>query len=85
MASLLKKLSKIDNKTKYVVYGWIRRAEDKLELGHIPMMISSICILYYHQDEIFHIVSKNVKVSKDRKSLIKVNPTHSSFKNTNFI
>ena len=40
LMSFLKKLSKIDDKTKYGVHGWIRKAEKELQLGHIPLMIS---------------------------------------------
>ena len=68
MSSLLKKLSKI-------VYGWIREAEKELQLTHIPRMISSICILYYHEDEIFGSVSKETKISKDGKCITKINKT----------
>ena len=72
MSTVLKKLSKIDDKTKFGVYGWIRKAEEELKLQHIPVMISSICILYFHKDEIFDIVGKDIKLSKDRKCIIKL-------------
>ena len=72
MSSFLKKLSKIDDKTKYGVYGWIRKAEQELRCRHIPLMISNICVLYYYPDEIFQIVSKSVKISDDGKSVIKI-------------
>ena len=81
MASFLKKLSKIDNKTKYGVYGWIMKAEKELQLIHIPVMISSICILYYHEDEIFGNVSKETKISKDGKCITKMSK---SWSNTNY-
>ena len=69
MSSLFKKLSKIDDATKYGVYGWIRKAEEELNLCHIPHMISSICILYYHEDDIFDVrkMGKFVHVSDDKK------------------
>ena len=70
--AFLKKLSKIDDKTKYGVYGWIRKAEQELQLRHIPLMISSICILYYHEDDMFDIVSKHIKLSNDRKVITKL-------------
>ena len=81
MSSVLKRLSKIDNKTKYGVYGWIRKAEQELQLSHIPSSISDICILYYYQDEIFHIVSKQVKVSEDGRSITKI---RGGWANTNY-
>lgn len=61
MSSFFNRLSKIDNRTKYGVYGWIRQAEIELKLCHIPLVISSICILYAHDDEIFEIIEKGVK------------------------
>ena len=64
-----KKLSKIDERTKYAVYGWIRKAEEELSFRHVPLVITSICILYFYEDEIFEIVSDNIKVSSDRKIL----------------
>ena len=69
MSSLLKRISKVDTKTKYGIYGWIRRAEQELQLIHIPMLISSICILFYHEEEFFDIVSKKVKKSIDGKCI----------------
>ena len=83
MTSLLKRLSEIDDKSKNGVYGWIRKAEEELQLGYIPLMISSICILYYYEDEIFEIASKDVKLSKDGKSIIKI-AAHCDFCNMNF-
>ena len=69
--SLLKKLSKIDNYTKYGVYGWIRQAEEELNIGHVPPIISNICILYYTEDEIFdrimNMEATNLEISKDKK------------------
>ena len=70
--ALFKQLSKIDDRTKYSVYGWIREAERSLHLTHIPMMINSICILFYRDDEIFDIIGKNVKVSSNKKCITKL-------------
>eukprot|EP01084_Bolivina_argentea_P087304 157682_1 len=69
---MFKQLSKIDNKTKYSVYGWIREAEHMHNFQHIPMMISNICVLYYREDEIFNTSSKAVKISDDKKSVTKI-------------
>ena len=77
-----KKLSQIDKRTKYGVYGWIREAEAALELGHIPLMISSICILYFYEDEMFDEIADAVKMSKDRKCVTKL--PESSWQNTNY-
>ena len=84
MASSWKKLSKIDKKTKYSVYGWIRQVEQELRLSHIPLMVSSICILYYVEDEIFNQISDTVKISKNGKCITKSKGTDSSWGNTNY-
>ena len=76
MSSFLKKLSKIDSRTKYSVYGWIREMEKRLDIQHVPLMITSICILYYHQDEIFDIVGDGFKLSLDKKCITKCNNNH---------
>ena len=71
MASLFKKFSKIDKRTKYGVYGWIRKAENELKLSNVPLMIQSICILYFYEDEIFNVFGTGIDVSKDKKSITK--------------
>lgn len=71
MATALKRLSKIDRKIKYGVYGWIRRAEIELEIANIPLMIQSICLLYFYQEEMFDIVNEFMKVSENRKCITK--------------
>eukprot|EP01084_Bolivina_argentea_P297692 512906_1 len=68
----LKLLSKIDKRTKYVVFGWIRNNEKTLQLSHIPVMISSICILYFRDDEIFAITGTKVKLSNNKKCIEKI-------------
>ena len=74
-------LSKIDPRTKVGVYGWIRKAEKELRLTHIPSEISDICVLYYYQYEIFDVVSIQVKVSEDRRSIAKLS---GGWNNTNY-
>ena len=66
-----KSLSRIDKRTKYKVYGWIRTAEQELRLNYIPAMITNICILYIGDDEIFHNIGNNAKLSKNMKCLTK--------------
>ena len=41
----LSQLSEIDIITKYIVFGFNRNTE------HIPIMVTSLCILYYHIPE----------------------------------
>ena len=67
MASFLKKLSKVDQKIKIAVHGWFRQQENSLELNNIPLMIISICILYFYEDEIFEIIAKNIKIQMIKK------------------
>ena len=71
MSTLFKKLSKISNKDKDTVNGYIKEIENVLNLQHIPTMISSMIILFFHDDEVFDIVGKNIKLSDDEKSIIK--------------
>ena len=72
MASLLKRLSKIDDRTKDAVNGWIRKQRQSLNLCDVPMMLCSICILYYHNDEIFEMIAKSVILSKNKKCITKI-------------
>ena len=51
--SSLKQLSKIDKRTKYAVYGWVRAKERSLQLQNIANMIAAICILFFKKDEMF--------------------------------
>ena len=69
--SLLRRLKNIDNRTKSSVYGWIRRAEQELQLCHISQMISSICILYRETEDYFGVYGEKIQLSKDKKSVIK--------------
>ena len=45
-------LSKIDNITKDIVNGWLRRQQQQLNTI-IPNVLNGICIIYYYEDEIF--------------------------------
>ena len=67
----LKQLRNVDKRTKYAVYGWMRNKEKELRLSHTPAMISSICILYLSEDEIFGIIGKDTKLSNNKKCIIK--------------
>ena len=82
MSSLFKKLSTIDNITKDTVNGWVRNHQQSLNLCDIPMMLCSICILYYHNDEIFDIIGKDVKVSQNKKCITKIN--NDDLRNTSY-
>ena len=68
----LKQLNNIDKRTKYSVFGWIRNQERELKLHNVPQMISSICILYLRDDEIFDIIAKLIKLSENRKMITRM-------------
>ena len=72
MSSFWKKLSIIDNKTKYAIYGWMRKTEEELSLCHIPIIISSISIIYFYEYDVFETVGKDTKISSDGKSITKL-------------
>ena len=54
--ALLNQLTKIDDRTKHAVYGWIREKQQSLNLNNIPNMITAICILFFRKDERFEVV-----------------------------
>lgn len=70
--SLLRKFPKFDTKTEYSVHGWIREAETQLQMVHTPIMIMSICTLFYDENDKFGSIGKNVKVSNNKKTIEKI-------------
>ena len=78
----LKLLKQIDKRTKCTVYGWIRELEAALNIPHIPTMISSICILYFREDEIFSTISQNgSELSQNKKMITKMDIDHDNDNN----
>ena len=70
----LKQLNKVNKRTKYSVYGWIREREKKLGLRNIPSMITAICILYFRDNEIFEIIDdEQIQISQYKKTIKKIN------------
>eukprot|EP01084_Bolivina_argentea_P174640 302509_1 len=72
-----KHFSKIDNNTKLSVFGFIRKCENNLKrtndvylFHNIPLLIHSLCLLYYHVSDEFEIAGKDIKISKDHKSIM---------------
>ena len=61
---------KIDNRTKYGVYGWIREAEKELQLSDIPDAVCMVIILFYRYDDSFDIYDESIKLSDDQKMII---------------
>ena len=82
-ANTFKKLAKIDKRYKYAVYGWIREAEHQLQLINVPLMISSICLLYYYEEELFNILEKDIQISTDKKCITKIR-NHRSWSNNSY-
>ena len=57
-SSFIKKFSRIPERSKLGVYGWIREADRELQLSQaMPLMISNICIMYYFDQDIFDDIS----------------------------
>ena len=51
--SSLKKIKSIDQKTKDLIFGYIRESNESISYTTIPMMINYICLLYYHLTDRF--------------------------------
>ena len=68
----LKELSKVNKRTRFKVYGWIREAERELSLNYIPTMISNIIILYTRDYDHFHVISDQCQASNNSKCLTKM-------------
>ena len=71
--SSLSKLSKIDVRTKYAVYGWIREAESDMNMteGTIPEVIVSICVLYLPEEDEFQIIHESIRLSENKRIIWK--------------
>ena len=47
----------------------MRRAEFANSLNYIPPIITTTCILFYHEDEIFEVTAPSMELSEDAKRL----------------
>ena len=56
-------LSKIDNVTKDIVNGWIRKQQQQLNTI-IPTALNGICINYYFEDEMFNVNENQIMLKK---------------------
>ena len=84
-ASRLKQVNKINKRTRDTVHGWIRKFEKELSIGHLPSVLRAICILYFHEYEIFNIIGQNVKLSNNKKCITTINaPSINGGWNTNY-
>ena len=71
----LKRLKSIDDKTKHLVAGHNRRINKKLGscnlFQNIPIMIDSLCILYYFEIDYFAIIpTVGIELSNNKQSII---------------
>ena len=74
---------RIDKRTKYAVHGWIRNEEKVLKLNNMPLVITTILILYFRDDEIFDTISdKGIQLSENKKIITRI--THHHMTNTNY-
>ena len=69
-----KKLKKIDDKSKLIIYGFIREIQTLLSqnnlLYNIPLSISHIILLFYFEMDEFDLFAHGLKLSKDRRTVI---------------
>lgn len=63
----------VNKRTRYAVYGWIRKLQSKLKFCNIPSVITASCILYCRDHEIFDIIGYEAKLSKNKKIITKNN------------
>ena len=71
--SLFKQLSMVDQRTKFIVNGWIRTSENQLKLENLPNSIINIVILYFRTAGVFDIFDQNgVKLSNDKTTITKI-------------
>ena len=59
----------MSKRDKYTVYGWMRQAEKEMIIGHIPSMISCICLLYFRDDEEFAHSYKCLQLSENQRKI----------------
>ena len=78
-----KQLKKIDKRTQYSVFGWIRNKEKALGLRHVSSMIAAICILYFRDDEIFDVINEDMKLAPNKKLITKFQ-NDDDFKNNSY-
>ena len=65
-------LSLVDNKTDYLINGYIHDIENKYKLStNIALSIIQICILFYYQFEYFSKCGKDLVIKGEQKNTIK--------------
>ena len=78
MLAKLKRLDEISKQSKYVIFGYIREhhrsfaSDDYNIFNHIPDIVPSLCISYYHQTDTFRILGDKIAYRDNIKpSMIK--------------
>ena len=68
-----KKLKGVDTKTKCLIYGYNRVIEKTLShcdlFQNVPILINSLCVLFYAIPEYFNIAGSNCEISDDQKTI----------------
>lgn len=57
--------------TELMVYGWIREAEKKLNIGYVPTDIKRICAAFAILNDAFDYIGEELTISLDGKSVTK--------------
>eukprot|EP01083_Nonionella_stella_P255292 876434_1 len=83
--SKLKDIKFIPKSTKYIVFGYNKRIEEILQ-SNIPILINSLCILYYFESDYFEIAGSGITISEDKKSITKTKTNGwGSYDNTSYL
>eukprot|EP01084_Bolivina_argentea_P171462 297059_1 len=84
-ASKLKDIKYIPKSTKYLVLGYNKHIEQILG-SNIPILINSLCILYYFESDYFEIAGSGITISEDKKSITKTKSTYArAYDNTTYL
>ena len=66
----LQNIKLVDQRTKDIVYGFIKRMEKSLLLKHIPIEIYDICLAFYYFPEFFNKAREDCfKISDDKLTI----------------
>ena len=81
MALSKEKLSHIDDVTKKLVFGYIRRSQKMFDTKIIPTLVIHITLTYFWMSECWAVIDDQTNVSNDKKTitLTKYGWSHTSF------